>query len=95
LRIADAVGWRTSELVPMTGFPGHEEHRQRVEKWLASRQVVGAELAELLASAKAENVQLRVLSENGRRFARTADLRFNRVNVDVVDGRVSRIDGIY
>jgi len=49
----------------------------------------------LVASGEAENVTIRVLSENGRSFVLTADRRGNRVNVDVVDGRVSRIDGIY
>jgi hypothetical protein len=79
----------------MAGFRGDEEHRRRAEEWLASRQVVGAVLADLVASAEAENVRIRVLSENGRGFVLTADRRANRVNVDVVDGRVSRIDGIY
>jgi len=79
----------------MAGFPGHEEHRRRAEWWLASRQVVGVTLADLVASGEAENVTIRVLSENGRSFVVTADRRGNRVNVDVVDGRVSRIDGIY
>jgi hypothetical protein len=79
----------------MAGFPGQEEHRRRAEQWLASRQVVGAALADLIASAEAEKVRIRVLSENGLRFALTADRRVNRVNVDVADGRVSRVDGIY
>lgn len=75
------------------------DREKRTEAWLAEHDLVGLTKDELFAAAKPAGILVRVISDDSEDAsgltALTADLRANRINVDLVDGRVSRARGVY
>lgn len=60
-----------------------------------SRQLIGKSLERSHAIAKRNDCIIRVVKRDGEELDITDDLRFNRINVVLVDGHVVRIDGVY
>jgi hypothetical protein len=52
------------------------------------RSLIGLDVAQARAIAAEKGMKFRIVSEDGVHFPITADLRYNRVNVDVVKGKV-------
>ena len=57
--------------------------------------LVGEELAGARELARAEGCEVRVVVRDGKNLVGTDDVRIDRVNVAVDDGRVTRIDGVF
>lgn len=74
--------------------PQLEAIRTRTEEWIAANDPVDKPEADLITAAAGHDVQVRVIARDGQRFALRADLRPNRVNVEVVGAIVSRVDGV-
>ncbi len=74
--------------------PGLEAIRESTRAWLAAFDPVGLSERELVEAAGAQGVQIRVISRDGRGLIVRADLRPSRVNVEVVGGLVTRVDGV-
>ncbi len=58
-------------------------------------QLIGLDLEAAREEAKQHRCSLRVVEEDGEVPALHSDLRSNRINIEVSDGEVVRIDGIY
>jgi hypothetical protein len=67
----------------------------RTEEWLASRDPVDKPEQELISAASGQAIDVRVIARDGQRFNLRADFRPSRINVEVVDGRVTKVDGVY
>jgi len=67
------------------------------ETWLTANHadLVGLTEADLAERADAADLHVRVISRDGHGLALTADRSPNRINVALVEGRVSRVDGAY
>ncbi len=73
-------------------FAGHLEH---TEAWVADHDLVGLTEDEVVAATEAEGFVVRVVVRDGSGGLISADYRPGRINLDLVDGRVSRIRGVY
>ena len=71
-----------------------EAVRQSTQSWLNAVNPVGQSEQDLISTAAAQGIEVRVIARDGERFGLRADLRVNRINVEVVDGRVTRVDGV-
>ena len=74
--------------------PSEEAVRQSTQQWLNTADAVGQAEAELISAAAAHGIEVRVLARDGKHFGCRTDLRPNRINVEVVDGRVTRVTDI-
>ena len=74
--------------------PSEEAVRRSTQQWLAAANAVGQAEAELISAAAAHGIEVRGLARDGEHFGRRADLRPNRINVEVVDGRVALVTDI-
>lgn len=68
--------------------------RQSTQQWLKAATAVGRTEAELISVAAAHGIEVRVLARDGEHFGRRTDLRPNRINVEIVDGRVALVADI-
>lgn len=69
----------------------------RTTAWLLENggDLVGLTEEDLTTRADAAQIHVRVISRDEHGFWLAADRSPNRINVELVDGRVSRIDGSY
>ena len=74
--------------------PQLEAIRTRTDDWIAAKDPVGKPEADLMTAAAEHDIEVRVIARDGQRFALRADLRPNRVNVEVAGGIVCRVDGV-
>jgi hypothetical protein len=72
-----------------------DPYKKPAEEWLADHDLIGLAEADAKAMTSAASLRIRVTARDGVGFPRRADFRSNRVNVEVNDGRVSRIGGVY
>lgn len=75
--------------------PSHRAIQERTEQWLAAADPVGRLEEALIAAAHEQDITVRVMARDGDRLPQRADRRPGRVNVEIADGRVTRIDGVY
>jgi hypothetical protein len=65
------------------------------EEWLAHHDLIDVSEAEAKAAASAASLVVRIIARDGiRRPPRLVDFGGKRINVEVVDGRVSRVVSI-
>lgn len=57
--------------------------------------LVGKRVARARVTARSHDCAFRVIKRDGELQVHTADRRFDRINVVVNDGRVTRVDGVY
>lgn len=57
-------------------------------------EIIGKTIAEANAICEGNGYTMRVMEEDGEALMGTCDLRSNRVNVAVVNGNVTRLQGI-
>jgi hypothetical protein len=69
--------------------------QEQTEKWLARADPVGQPERDLVAAAADHGVEIRVITRDGQHFPLRADRRPSRVNVEIADGRITRVDGVY
>jgi len=75
--------------------PEHEAIFKRTEAWLAAAGAVGQLEEALSAAANEQNIDVRVIARDGERFLLRTSFSPCRINVEVADGRVTRVDGVY
>jgi hypothetical protein len=88
--IASLADHSRSQLATVSVYRTRSPHCTRTPS-LKERDLVGLTLAEGTRVAKARGCVLRVVERDGRKFSPDADLRFNRANIAVADGRIIRI----
>ncbi len=78
-------------------FPDYSRSSEAdVKRWLSRVEIIGLTEEQLMTAAQTAGIVVRVISRgDGRSLGITADRRGNRVNVEMVDGRVSRVNGLY
>jgi hypothetical protein len=74
---------------------------RRLEEYFRERfgvepsTLLGLTLTAAQATVAERGAYVRVLSADGRSFGRTDDLVIHRINVEVSDGIITRVDGVY
>lgn len=75
--------------------PEYEATLERARQWVEHSDAVGQAADGFRDQARAEGFVVRVLPEPGERVLITRDRRPHRINVRVVDGHVTAVDGVY
>jgi hypothetical protein len=75
----------------------HERFEATIESsraWVAFQTLIGVAIGDLHARAEKDGLTVRVLSEDGHPYLRRTSHQANRINVEVVGGAISRVDGV-
>ena len=90
-RDAEARGDVPPQFCPDPGGPGGSD----TTLLFNANELIGLKLDEAEAQAKSRGCSVRVVEEDGEPLVGTSDLRPDRINVAIADGKVARIDGVY
>jgi hypothetical protein len=75
--------------------PEAERRAAQTRRWAETHDVIGLAIDDVRQQADAFGIVVRVTKAGETSFGLTADRRFNRINVELVDGIVSRVVGLY
>lgn len=70
-------------------MPRYEEHLEAIKK-----SAIGSNLKEVKAEAERTGWTIRVVKEDGKACVGTCDFNLARINVVVVDGKVTEVTGL-
>ena len=73
----------------------HGATRAETAAWVGTLDLLGMPEEALISVANERGTQIRVISRDGETFLVRADRRPNPVNVDVVDGLITGVYGVY